>query len=105
MTGTVKVSDLVKSYPDTGARAVDSLSFAVKPGEVFGLLGPNGAGKTTTIGILTTRLRPTSGTAEINGVDVVRDPIRARQHLAVVPQRNNLDGSLTIRQNLLFQYS
>ncbi len=81
---------------------MDNLSFSVERGEVFGLLGPNGAGKTTTIGVLTTRVMPTGGHAYVAGIDVVRDPVRARGSLAVVPQRNNLDRSLTIRQNLLF---
>ncbi|SEP97465.1 ABC-2 type transport system ATP-binding protein [Lentzea albida] len=81
---------------------MDGLSFDVRRGEVFGLLGPNGAGKTTTVGVLTTRVRPTSGQALVEGVDVVADSKRARQLLAVVPQRNNLDRSLNARQNLLF---
>jgi ABC-2 type transport system ATP-binding protein len=81
---------------------VDGLSFDVRRGEVFGLLGPNGAGKTTTVGVMTTRVRPTSGRALVEGVDVVADSKRARQLLAVVPQRNNLDRSLNARQNLLF---
>jgi ABC-2 type transport system ATP-binding protein len=81
---------------------VDGVSFAVRRGEVFGLLGPNGAGKTTTVGILTTRVRRTGGTALVSGVDVGADPVRARSLVAVVPQRNNLDRSLSIRQNLLF---
>ncbi len=96
------VSDLVKRYPKGTANAVDGVSFAVAPGEVFGLLGPNGAGKTTTVGVLTTRVRPTSGRARVAGVDVVDDPVGARARLAVVPQRNNLDRSLTIRDNLVF---
>jgi ABC-2 type transport system ATP-binding protein len=73
-----------------------------EPGEVVALLGPNGAGKTTTVGMLTTRVRPTAGTASLGGVDVVRDPVRARQQLAVVPQRSNLDRSISIRDNLIF---
>ncbi|HWC11172.1 MAG TPA: ABC transporter ATP-binding protein, partial [Acidimicrobiales bacterium] len=96
------VTDLVKRYPKSGVNAVDGLTFAVEPGEVFGLLGPNGAGKTTTVGVLTTRVRPTSGHVTIGGVDVVGDPVRARSQLAVVPQRNNLDRSLSIRNNLIF---
>jgi ABC-2 type transport system ATP-binding protein len=96
------VSDLVKRYRRNAPPAVDGLSFQVRSGEVFGLLGPNGAGKTTTVGVLTTRVRPTSGTATVQGVDVMADAKRARQLLAVVPQRNNLDRSLNIRQNLLF---
>jgi ABC-2 type transport system ATP-binding protein len=98
----VAVVDLVKRYPKSAVNAVDGLTFAVEAGEVFGLLGPNGAGKTTTVGVLTTRVRPTSGHASIGGVDVMRDPVRARSQLAVVPQRNNLDRSLSIRNNLIF---
>ena len=96
------VTDLVKRYPKSPVNAVDGISFTVRTGEVFGLLGPNGAGKTTTVGAMTTRVRPTSGTASIGGVDVVGDPVRARKLLAVVPQRNNLDRSLSIRNNLIF---
>jgi ABC-2 type transport system ATP-binding protein len=98
----VEVSDLVKRYPKSQVNAVDGISFAVAPGEVFGLLGPNGAGKTTTIGMLTTRVRPTSGRALIGGIDVAADPVRARSLLAVVPQRSNLDRAISIRRNLTF---
>jgi ABC-2 type transport system ATP-binding protein len=98
----VVVRDLVKRYRKRPVNAVDGVSFAVAPGEVFGLLGPNGAGKTTTVGILTTRVRKTSGDAVVAGVDVAADPVGARGRLAVVPQRPNLDRSLSIRQNLLF---
>jgi ABC-2 type transport system ATP-binding protein len=98
----VEVVDLVKKYPKNPVLAVDRVSFAVQKGEVFGLLGPNGAGKTTTIGVLTTRVRATSGQAWVAGVDVVSDPVSARRHLAVVPQRNNLERGVSIRQNLLF---
>lgn len=98
----VEVVDLVKRYPRSSTNAVDGISFAVRPGEVFGLLGPNGAGKTTTIGVLTTRVRATSGTARVGGVDVRSDPSGTRRRLAVVPQRVNLDRALTARQNLVF---
>ncbi|MGF7234114.1 MAG: ABC transporter ATP-binding protein [Frankia sp.] len=98
----VNVRDLVKRYPKRPVNAVDGVSFSVGGGEVFGLLGPNGAGKTTTIGILTTRVAPSGGRAEIAGVDVVADPVGARRHLAVVPQRANLDQALSARRNLLF---
>jgi ABC-2 type transport system ATP-binding protein len=98
----VEVEDLVKVYKPGQKAAVDGLSFTVPPGEVFGLLGPNGAGKTTTVGVLTTRVRLTSGRALVCGVDVTGDSQRARQLLAVVPQRNNLDRTLNARQNLLF---
>ncbi|MGZ4384071.1 MAG: ABC transporter ATP-binding protein [Gaiellaceae bacterium] len=98
----VEVSELVKRYPRSQVNAVDGVSFSVEPGQVFGLLGPNGAGKTTTVGVLTTRVRPTAGSARIGGIDVVRDPVRVRGQLAVVPQRSNLDRSISIRDNLVF---
>lgn len=98
----VEVVDLVKRYPKSPVNAVDGVSFEVATGEVFGLLGPNGAGKTTTVGVLTTRVQRSAGTARVGGVDVTTDPVEARRRLAVVPQRNNLDRSLSIRQNLLF---
>jgi ABC-2 type transport system ATP-binding protein len=98
----VEVADLVKRYPKSPVNAVDGVSFRVGRGEVFGLLGPNGAGKSTTIGILTTRVVSTNGTARIAGVDVARDPVTARRLLAVVPQRVNLDRSLSARRILLF---
>jgi ABC-2 type transport system ATP-binding protein len=98
----VEVEGLEKRYPKAPANAVDGVSFTVDRGEVFGLLGPNGAGKTTTIGVLTTRVRLSAGVARVVGVDVTTDAVRARSMLAVVPQRNNLDRSLSIRQNLTF---
>jgi ABC-2 type transport system ATP-binding protein len=98
----VEVDQLVKRYPKSPVNAVDGVSFSVGRGEVFGLLGPNGAGKSTTIGILTTRVSSTGGRATIGGVDVARDPVAARRLLAVVPQRVNLDRSLTARRILLF---
>ena len=102
MDAAVRVTDLVKRYPGRPVNAVDGISFAVRRGEVFGLLGPNGAGKTTTIGVLTTRVLPTSGSVSVAGVDVAADPVTARSRLSVVPQRSNLDRALTARQNLVF---
>ena len=71
----VEVVDLVKRYPKRDTNAVDGISFQVASGECFGLLGPNGAGKTTTIGVLTTRVKPTGGSAFVAGVDVVALPV------------------------------
>ncbi len=92
---------LTKVYP-TGVRAVDALDLRVREGEIFGLLGPNGAGKTTTVGMLTTRVIPTSGRALLAGVDVVAHPSRAKRLIGVVSQTNTLDRSLTVRENLYF---
>ncbi|MGW3041129.1 ABC transporter ATP-binding protein [Kitasatospora sp. NPDC001159] len=102
MNHAVTVTDLVKRYHPQAPPAVDGLSFTVAKGEVFGLLGPNGAGKSTTVGVLTTRILPTSGRCLVLGTDVVARPAAAKRLLAVVPQRQNLDRSLDVRQNLLF---
>ncbi|MCU1258801.1 MAG: ATP-binding cassette protein [Bryobacterales bacterium] len=102
MTPAIAVSNLVKRYPKSKSNAVDGVSFEVAPGEIFGLLGPNGAGKTTIIGVLTTFIVPTSGSARIMGTDVARDPIAVKQRIAVVPQQSNLDRSLKVREILTF---
>jgi len=98
----IEVNSLVKQYPGVPLPAVAGISFRVKAGEIFGLLGPNGAGKTTTIGVLTTRVRPTSGHILVAGYDVRRNPINVRKNIAVVPQFTNLDRSLNPRENLIF---
>src|SRR5215471_3800722 len=82
--------------------AVDGISMDVLPGEIFGLLGPNGAGKTTTVGILTTRVRPTSGEAWIGDYEVWQQQVEAKRLIGVVQQRPNLDFALTAREILLF---
>jgi ABC-2 type transport system ATP-binding protein len=71
--------------------ALDGISLEIRPGEIFGLLGPNGAGKSTTIGILTTRVRPTSGEARIGEYDVWRQQVETKRLIGVVQQRPNLD--------------
>jgi ABC-2 type transport system ATP-binding protein len=85
-----------------GTAAVEDLELTVARGEVFGLLGPNGAGKTTTIGMLTTRVLPTSGEARVAGIDVVDEPARAKRLLGVVSQTNTLDRMLSVRENLYY---
>lgn len=101
-TSAIGVRDLVKRYSKSKTNAVNGVSFDVSRGEIFGLLGPNGAGKTTTIGVLTTAIVPTEGSASIMGVDVARDPIEVKQRIAVVPQQSNLDRSLRVREILTF---
>jgi ABC-2 type transport system ATP-binding protein len=98
----ISVRHLVKRYPKAKTNAVDNVSFEVARGEIFGLLGPNGAGKTTTIGVLTTAILPTGGSASVMAVDVARDPIEVKQRIAVVPQQSNLDRSLKVREILTF---
>ena len=82
--------------------ALQALDLDINEGEFFGLLGPNGAGKTTTIGILTTRVLATAGTARVSGVDVATDAVRVRTHIGVVPQRPNPDRSLNALENLVY---
>jgi ABC-2 type transport system ATP-binding protein len=96
----VAVRGLTKRYGRT--LALDSVSFAVRPNEVFALLGPNGAGKTTLLHILCTILKPDAGSAAINGIDVVAEPRQARQSLGVVFQEPSLDDRLTVFENLNF---
>jgi len=98
----IRVRNLVKRYTKAKTNAVDGVSFDVSRGEIFGLLGPNGAGKTTTIGVLTTAIVPTEGSASISGIDVARNPIDIKQRIAVVPQQSNLDRSLKVREILTF---
>jgi len=94
----VEVDGIVKSFGDF--RAVDGLSFGVEHGEVFGLLGPNGAGKSTLIRMLTTLVPPTSGTARINGFDIVRQANDVRACIGVIPQAMTSDLDLTAWENM-----
>jgi ABC-2 type transport system ATP-binding protein len=99
MQPAIEVHRLTKTYPG-GVQAVKAIDFSVEPGEVFGLLGPNGAGKSTTIGMLTTTIAPTSGSARLAGYDVVREPLAARGVSGVVFQQAVVDRTLTGRHNL-----
>ncbi len=94
----IETTNLTKYFGSLGA--VQSVSFTVGKGEVFGLLGPNGAGKTTTIRMLTTLLLPASGSAFVAGHDVLFDQLRVRRSIGVVPQMLNLDIDLTCAENL-----
>ncbi len=98
----IRVEELVKRYKKADVNAVDGISFDVKAGEFFALLGPNGAGKTTTISILTTTLVPTSGTATIDGSDVVRSASAVRRKVGIIFQRPSLDQNLTAEENVRF---
>ena len=96
----IEVRDLVKSFGDF--TAVDHLNFSVPHGEIFGFLGPNGAGKSTTIKMLCTLLRPTSGTATVNGFDVARQPNDVRASIGIIFQDFSLDERITAEENLRF---
>jgi ABC-2 type transport system ATP-binding protein len=91
-----------KNSPAREIVALDGLSLDVTGGEIFGLLGPNGAGKSTTVGILTTRVRPTSGQVWIGDYDVWAEQVEVKRLIGVVGQRPNLDFALTAREILLF---
>jgi ABC-2 type transport system ATP-binding protein len=94
----IQVQNLVKKFGDF--TAVDNISFNVEQGEIFAFLGPNGAGKTTTIKMLTTLLRPTSGTLEVDGIDPLVHQNEARKRFGVVFQDPSLDGDLTAYENM-----
>ncbi|MCD6493069.1 MAG: ATP-binding cassette domain-containing protein [Archaeoglobaceae archaeon] len=96
----IVVKNLTKTF--NGFKAVDSINFTVKKGEIFGLLGPNGAGKTTTIKMLVTLLKPSSGEAKVAGYDVVKQPNMVRKNIGIVFQEPTLDLELTAKENLDF---
>jgi ABC-2 type transport system ATP-binding protein len=92
------IRNLVKTFGEV--RAVDGISFDVQEGEIFAFLGPNGAGKTTTIQMLTTLLRPTSGSIRVDGLDPSVNPREVRQRFGIVFQDPSLDGDLTAWENM-----
>src|SRR5215470_8703233 len=96
----IEVTNLRKRYDEV--EALRGVSFRVAAGEIYGLLGPNGGGKSTTIGILCGLVKPDSGDARLNGMDVLREPVEARRSLGVVPQDVALYTDLTARDNLAF---
>ncbi|MGW4730931.1 ABC transporter ATP-binding protein [Streptomyces shenzhenensis] len=101
----IRTEGLRKVYPraDGDLVAVESLELTVRQGEFFGLLGTNGAGKSTTIGMLTTLVTPTAGSAWVAGQEVTADPVGVKSRIGVVSQNNTLDGALTVVDNLAFR--
>jgi ABC-2 type transport system ATP-binding protein len=98
MPHAIETLKLTKAYGQF--KAVDSLDITVEKGEIFGLLGPNGAGKTTTVSMLCTILKPTSGTALVNGFDIMRQANQVRKSIGIVFQDPSIDDRLTGRENL-----
>jgi ABC-2 type transport system ATP-binding protein len=96
----IQVDKLVRNFDDF--RAVDEVSFEVHESEIFGFLGPNGAGKTTTINMLCTLLRPTGGSAQVNGFDVSRQQSEVRSSIGIIFQDPSLDDELTAHENMRF---
>jgi len=104
-TAAISVHSLSKIFKDKKRgelRAVDGVSFDVHPGEIFGLLGPNGAGKTTTLRLMATLLKPTSGTANLGGYDIVSEPEKVRSQIGFLSGDMGLYGRMSPREILTF---
>ena len=99
MGNVIETSDLTRKFGSF--TAVDRLNITVESGEIFGLLGPNGAGKTTSISMLCTMLKPSSGTAKVNGFDIVKEAMQVRKSIGIVFQDPSVDDRMTGRENLL----
>jgi ABC-2 type transport system ATP-binding protein len=102
MTEAIVAQALVKTY-SPNVRALDGMSLSAQAGTIFALAGPNGAGKSTTVKILTTLSRPDSGTAQVAGIDVLRDPDLVRKAIGVVSQKTGATPEATGRENLVMQ--
>ena len=98
----IEVKELTKNYGDK--QAVKGISFTVNDGEILGFLGPNGAGKSTTMNMLTGYISSTSGTAVINGVDILEDPIKAKANIGYLPEIPPLYVDMTVKSYLNFIY-
>lgn len=99
MSEIIEIENLTKRFGEK--TAVDGISFTVHEGELFGFLGPNGAGKTTTVRCVSTLTNLTSGKVLVNGVDVMKDPVKAKQYMGVIQQQVSLDKDLSIRENMI----
>ena len=97
----IKTENLTKTYSGSNVKAVDNLNIDIMKGEIYGLLGPNGAGKTTTISMLSTRVAPSGGKAIVAGYDIVRESLKVRKVIGVVPQDLTTDEDLSGYENLM----
>lgn len=100
MTFILETHELSKTYGDV--LAVNTISFSVEKGSLFGLLGPNGSGKSTTIKMLTGQVKPTSGTVKVLGIDAVVDPIGVRNRVGIIPEQESPPSFLTAMEYLKF---
>ncbi len=98
----IQINNLSKKYKGSDFFSVNDLSLTISEGEIFGLLGPNGAGKTTLISMLSSLLRPTSGTFSVNGLNYTEHKAELKQFIGIVPQEYALYPSLTAVENLMF---
>lgn len=96
----IEVKGLVKTYGNK--RAVDGVSFTVRPGDILGFLGPNGAGKSTTMKMITGFIRPDSGTATVAGIDVTQDPVAVKTKIGYLPESAPAYGEMTVVEFLRF---
>jgi len=100
MDKVIEIKDLTKKFGDL--KAVDNVTMNVRKGELFGLLGPNGSGKTTTVKLLTGQIRPNAGEVKVLGMDVLRDPIKVRDIVGIIPEQETPPSFLTAEEYLHF---
>jgi ABC-2 type transport system ATP-binding protein len=100
MKNAIEMKNLTKNFGKL--RAVNNLSFSIKEGELFGLLGPNGSGKTTTVKLLTGQIKPTKGNAIVLGINVLKDPVKVREMVGIIPEQESPPSFLTSEEYLHF---
>ncbi len=100
MKNVIEIKKLTKKFGDL--KAVDNFSLSIKGGELFGLLGPNGSGKTTTVKLLTGQIKPTRGSAKIMGVNVLKNPVKVRKQVGIIPEQETPPSFLTAEEYLHF---
>jgi ABC-2 type transport system ATP-binding protein len=100
MPNAIEIRKMSKNFGEL--KAVDNLSLSVKEGELFGLLGPNGSGKTTTVKLLTGQLIPSKGGAKVLGIDVLKNPVKVREIVGIIPEQETPPSFLTSEEYLNF---
>jgi len=100
MKNVIEMKNLTKNFGEL--KAVNNLSFSIKEGELFGLLGPNGSGKTTTVKLLTGQIKPTKGNATVLGINVLKDPVKVRELVGIIPEQETPPSFLTSEEYLHF---